>query len=114
MEVQDSRSCKRAAVKLLKQGVGGVILTLGARGALLVNGDGVTRVPAFRVKAVDTTAAGDAFVGAFGVALAAGQSPADAMRFASAAAAISVTRVGAQPSMPTRAEVEAFLVERGA
>jgi ribokinase len=113
IEVQDSHSCKRAAVKLLKQGVGGVILTLGARGALLVNRDGVIRVPAFRVKAVDTTAAGDAFVGAFGVALAASQPPADAMRFASAAAAISVTRVGAQPSMPTRAEVEAFLVERG-
>jgi len=113
IEVRDSRSCKRAAVKLLKQGVGGVILTLGDRGALLVNRDGATRVPAFRVKAVDTTAAGDAFVGAFGVALAESQPPADAMRFALAAAAISVTRVGAQPSMPTRVEVEAFLVEQG-
>jgi ribokinase len=113
IKVRDSRSRKRAAGKLLKQGVGAVILTLGDRGALLVNGDGAIRVPAFRVKAVDTTAAGDAFVGAFGVALAEGQSPVEAMRFASAAAAISVTREGAQPSMPTRAEVEAFLVEQG-
>ena len=113
IEVRDLRSSKRAAKKLLKQGVGGAILTLGARGALLVNRDSATRVPAFRVEAVDTTAAGDAFVGAFGVALAERQSPADAMRFASAAAAISVTRVGAQPSLPTRADVEAFLVEQG-
>lgn len=112
IQVRDARSRKRAADKLLQQGVGTVVLTLGEHGALLVNSDGATHIPAFRVEVVDTTAAGDAFVGALGVALAEGQSPTKAMRFASAAAAISVTRMGAQPSLPTRAEVEVFLAER--
>jgi ribokinase len=68
-------------------------------------------VPAFPVKAVDTTAAGDCFNGAFAVALTRGESPAVAARYAAAAAAISVTRAGAQPSLPTAAEVDAFLAQ---
>ena len=66
-------------------------------------------MPAFRVEAVDTTAAGDVFNGALAVALAEERPLAEALRFAQAAAAISVTRPGAQPSAPTRAEIEAFL-----
>ena len=65
-------------------------------------------MPGFTVKAVDTTAAGDIFNGALAVALAEGQSLADAVRFANAAAAISVTRLGAQPSAPKRKEIERF------
>ena len=71
-----------------------------------------TQTSAFSVKTVDTTAAGDGFVGALAVALGEGLSLPAAARFASAAAAISVTRVGAQPSLPTRAEVEEFLRAR--
>ena len=65
-------------------------------------------IPAYRVKAVDTVAAGDAFVGGFAVALSEGLSIMDAATFGNAAAAIAVTRPGAQPSLPNRAELEAF------
>jgi ribokinase len=68
-------------------------------------------VPAFTVNAIDTTAAGDCFNGAFAVALTRGKPPAEAARYGAAAAAISVTRAGAQPSLPTSAEVEAFLAQ---
>jgi ribokinase len=88
------------------------IVKLGERGAFLALEDGTrASVAAFKVNAVDTTAAGDCFNGAFAVALAKGTSPLAATRFATAASAISVTRPGAQPSMPTLAEVEAFLKE---
>lgn len=107
---------RQAAGHLLGCGPAGVIVTLGSRGALigkLIEGAPVyTQVPAFQVQPVDTTAAGDAFVGALAVALGEGRDLAEATRFASAAAAISVTRVGAQPSLPTRAEVDAFLRAR--
>ena len=95
-------------------GVGSLLVTLGEKGALLVDGDGEQRIPAFPVSAVDTTAAGDAFVGAFAVSLAGGLAPAQAARWACAAAAIAVTRPGAQPSLPRRPEVESFLKERSA
>ena len=86
-----------------------MIITLGARGAF-VAGEGVAKlVPGFKVKAVDTTAAGDIFNGALAVALAEGKPLEDAVRFANAAAAISVTRLGAQPSAPTRREIEKLL-----
>jgi ribokinase len=87
-----------------------VLLKLGDRGCYVALDTGErTLVPAYRVKAVDTTAAGDAFNGAFATALLRGSDPVASVRFASAVAAISVTRHGAQPSMPTQAEVEAFL-----
>lgn len=98
------------AETLLSMGPKNVVVKLGERGAYLALEDGTrAAVPAFQVKAVDTTAAGDCFNGAFAVALAKGAHPIEAARFAAAASAISVTRPGAQPSMPTLAEVEAFL-----
>jgi ribokinase len=98
------------ARSLLETGAAGVVLKMGGRGSYVATRDGEQAVvEAFAVKAVDTTAAGDAFNGAFATALMLGKSAAESGRFASAAAAISVTRKGAQPSMPTRPEVEAML-----
>ena len=99
-----------AAAVFLRRGVGTVIITLGAEGTLVATPSDVRRVPGFRVEAVDSTAAGDAFNGALGVALGRGESLEAAVRYAQAAAALSVTRLGAQPSLPTAAEVEAFLM----
>ena len=98
------------ASKLKKQGLQGVILKLGSRGAYLACADGEAHlIPSFPVHAVDTTAAGDAFNGAFATGLMLGKSPLESAQFASAAAAISVTRAGAQPSMPSMNEVEQLL-----
>jgi ribokinase len=91
------------------QGARGVVAKLGAAGAIAVTAQGESRWPGHTVKAVDTTAAGDAWNGAFAVALAEGRTIDEAGAFAGAAAAISVTRAGAQPSMATRDEVERFL-----
>ncbi|MBI4324654.1 MAG: ribokinase [Chloroflexi bacterium] len=97
------------AGQLHRRGAKKVIVKMGAQGSLLL-GEGQEHFwPALPVTAVDTTAAGDAFNAAFAVALAAGDSELHAGEFATATAACSVTRPGAQPSMPTRAEVEAFL-----
>ena len=85
-----------------------VLVKMGSAGALLVDEAGEQFWAAPRVEVVDTTAAGDCFNGAFAVALAEGRSEAEAGRFATLAASLSVTRPGAQPSMPTRAEVEVF------
>jgi ribokinase len=98
-----------AAGHLLGQGARHVVVKLGARGALLITPERHHHWPAFPAKVVDTTAAGDAWNGAFAVALAEGQDVLTAGRFANAAAALSVTRPGAQPSMPTRSEVDAQL-----
>jgi ribokinase len=94
-----------AGRELIARGARHVIVKLGSRGALLVTGDGNHLVAAPAVRAVDTTAAGDCFNAAFAVALAEGRPAHEAVRFANAAAAIAVTRPGAQPSLPTRAEV---------
>jgi ribokinase len=96
------------AARLIARGSTRVLAKLGARGARLITADGATEWPARHVTPVDTTAAGDAFNGAFAVALAEGADLDRAVRFATTAAAISVTRHGAQPSMPTRAEVDEF------
>jgi ribokinase len=103
-------SPEQAARALLERGARAVVVTLGAAGALLIARAGVcVAAPAFPVVAVDTTAAGDAFVGAFAVALASGLAPDQAVRWGNAAGALAVTRAGAQPSLPTGEEVEAFL-----
>jgi ribokinase len=97
------------ASELLRRGPGSVVLKLGEKGAFYSGPDGSGPHPGFRVAAVDATAAGDTFNGAFAVARSEGRSTGDAIRFANAAAALSVTRLGAQASIPSRAEVEAFL-----
>ncbi len=94
---------------LLARGSARVLAKLGDRGSRLVADDQLAEWPAVAVTAVDTTAAGDTFNGALAVALAEGRGLDEAVRFATAAAAISVTRRGAQPSMPSRADVEALL-----
>jgi ribokinase len=102
-----------AAAALLERGVGGVIVTLGEAGALVAPAHGpMQRVPGFQVEAMDTTGAGDAFVGGLAAALARGEALEVAVRYAHAVAAISVTRVGAQPSLPSGEEVERFLAEQ--
>ena len=109
IRVDGEAAASRAADRLHARGVKTVIITLGARGAY-VSGKGVRMlVPAFKAKAVDTTAAGDVFSGAFAVAVAEGRALLDAVRFGQAAAAISVTRLGAQPSVPARPEIERLL-----
>ena len=82
------------------------------RGALLVGEEQKEFIPAFEVTPVDTTAAGDAFVGGFAVALAEGRSLADAVRWGSAAGALATTKLGAQPSLPARRAVEALIAQR--
>ena len=98
-----------AAGALLDKGIGTVILTLGAQGALLADAKGFNLVPAFKVDPVDTTAAGDAFMGAFGVALAEAKPAAEAVRWGNAAGALAATKLGAQTSLPYREEVETLL-----
>lgn len=99
-----------AAKKMLSNGIQFVIITLGANGAYIADNAGFTDiVPAFKVTPVDTTAAGDTFCGALSVALTEGLTLPDAVRFANAASAIAVTRIGAQPSIPLRTEIDDFL-----
>ncbi|MPM96957.1 Ribokinase [bioreactor metagenome] len=98
--------------KLLALGAKTVILTLGKQGCILKNDQLYLRVPAFSVKAVDTTAAGDTFCGALAAELSKGHNWNECLVFASAAAAICVTRMGAQPSVPTETEVRNFLEKK--
>jgi ribokinase len=110
----DQASALRVVDQLLASGVENVLLKLGSRGCLVAEkGVDPQSVPAFPVKAVDSTAAGDAFNAAFAIGLLRGQSATRSARFACAVAAISVTRPGAQPSMPTAQEVEKFLEQHG-
>lgn len=102
-------SAKLAAAQLIKAGAAKVIITLGAQGALFSDGSRFEHLAAPNVKAVDTTAAGDTFVGGFAAALAHGKSEAEAIRFGQVAAALSVTRAGAQPSIPTLHDVQGFV-----
>jgi ribokinase len=100
----------RCADLLLERGPKNVLIKMGSQGVFLATGDGTREmIPAFAVKAVDSTAAGDAFNAGFAVSLLSGAAPVQAVRYALAVAAISVTRAGAQPSMPTASEVERFL-----
>ncbi|TXE35091.1 ribokinase [Serratia marcescens] len=113
--VDNDDDAARAAQALHDKGIATVIITLGSRGVWLSengNGNG-KRVPGFKVQAVDTIAAGDTFNGALVTALLEGKVMADAVRFAHAAAAIAVTRPGAQPSVPWREEIDAFLQQQG-
>ena len=107
--VVDPASAERAARWLVGRGVGLAVVKLGAQGAYYATSAGGDHVPPFQVDAVDSVAAGDAFNGALAVALAEGQDIPHAVRTASAAGALAVTKSGAQDSMPTREEVEAML-----
>jgi ribokinase len=109
MSVGNRAEAEAAATALRKSGVGIVILTLGERGALLARTGEFELFPAFKVTPVDTTAAGDAFMGGLAVALAEGQSLAEAVRWGNAAGALATTQLGAQPSLPTRQALEALL-----
>ena len=101
-------SAQEAATRLLDLGVKTVVLKLGSDGAMLVTRDGAEHFPACKIEAVDPTAAGDAFTAALTVQLAAGAPIEEAIRYANFAGALAVTKLGAQPSLPTCAEVEEF------
>lgn len=106
---REESGAREAAGRLRARGAAKVVITLGERGAYASSPEFEGLVPAFKVDPVDTTAAGDVFNGALAVALAEKEPMKEALRFASAAAALSVTRPGAQPSAPARAEIGAFL-----
>jgi ribokinase len=108
VEVVDEDSARQAAEQLLDYGVKAVIVTMGAQGFLLADDSTAEFISAVKVEAVDTTAAGDAFAGSLAVGLAQGQPLRQAAVWAGRVAALSTTRRGAQPSMPTRQDVEAF------
>ncbi len=108
-KISDRASAQKAATKLLDLGVRTVVVKMGSDGAMLVTGEGAKHFPASRVDAVDPTAAGDAFTAALTVQLAAGAPIEDAIRYANLAGALAVTKLGAQPSLPTRTQVEEFV-----
>ncbi|WP_079910903.1 ribokinase [Paenibacillus sp. 32352] len=110
IHVEQPDSYKQAVEALLAQGAQSVLLTLGEKGCIFADRQGKeVKQSAFRVKAVDTTAAGDTFIGSFMAAYLSGQALEDSLQFASAASAIAVSRAGAQASIPSREEIEAFL-----
>ncbi len=109
LQVETDDEVQAAAQVMLAMGPELMIITLGARGSFIAARGYQQFVHAFNVKAVDTTAAGDVYCGSLAVALTEGKSPAEAVRFAAAASAISVTRLGAQPSAPSRIEIDEFL-----
>ena len=109
IEVKDMESAREAAKAILNRGPQSVIITLGGDGSLVYDGQEFTFIEATKVEAVDTTAAGDTFNGVLATMVAEGRNLIDAAREASLAAAISVTRMGAQPAAPTRSEVAAMV-----
>jgi ribokinase len=113
LSVATLSDAKRVGDALLAKGARNALITLGERGALLHNSKSSVEIPAFQAgPVVETTGAGDAFVGGFAAAIARGTDPVEAARFGCAVAGISVTRPGTAPSMPRLAEVEALLAKR--
>ncbi len=127
VEVKDIPSTEKAAKVLLNRGAKNVIVTLGGKGALVVSGKQVIQVDTYRVNVVDTTAAGDAFIGGFASAILESSLESDsslsaqqqavalqkAVRYGCACGALATTKFGAQPSLPTREETERFISLRG-
>lgn len=113
--VHDLASAEEAARAFLAAGCGSVVVTLGSRGALWAPGrdEAAVFLPPFPVRQVDATAAGDAFCGTLAAALANGMATREALRRASAAGALAATKLGAEPSLPTRVEVDALLARQG-
>jgi ribokinase len=113
LPVRTNEEAAACAAALLAKGFGRVVLTLGARGALLADSTGCVHIAPFPVAAVDTTGAGDAFIGSLAVFLAEGVAEKDAVARASLYAALSTTRVGTQKSFPPRTDFEAEWARRG-
>ena len=111
--VNDLPSAEHAAEVLLDRGAKNVIVTLGSKGALFASNNQVTQVNAYKVAAVDTTAAGDAFIGGFASALLRGTKIEEAVKYANACGALATTKFGAQPSLPTKEETERFMSLQG-
>jgi ribokinase len=108
-KVQNQEDAKKAAQTLMAHGVKTVLLTMGADGTMIATAEATQLIRSHKVKAVDSTAAGDVFTGSLSVALAEGRELTEAVKFANAAAALSVTKLGAQPSAPTKKEIEEFI-----
>ncbi|WP_165785393.1 ribokinase [Raoultella sp. T31] len=113
IRVENDDDAAKAARSLHEKGIGIVMITLGSRGVWVSREGQGRRIPGFKVQAIDTIAAGDTFNGAFVTALLEGTALDEAIRFAHAAAAIAVTRKGAQPSVPWREEIDEFLRQQG-
>jgi len=113
LPVRSVDDAKRCAEKLMAGGIGRVIITLGAKGSLLASSEGCEHVPAFEVKSVDSTGAGDAFIGSFAVFLGEGMNEREAVRRANLYAGLSTTRVGTQKSFYDRARWEQEWAWRG-
>lgn len=111
IDVKDEASAQCAAEVIRKKGVKTVIITMGSKGSLLVSENIVKKIPTKKIKAIDTTAAGDAFNGALAYSLAQGRALEKAVYFANHVGALSATKMGAQPSLPTVREVERFMKE---
>jgi len=109
--IRSQEDAERAAIDLARRGACAVVITLGKHGALAIDGASLSLLPAFDVPVVDTTAAGDAFVAGLAVALVEGRALADAVRWGNAAGALACTRMGAQPSLPSRVELLSLLGE---
>ena len=109
LHVVDIDTAAEAAKELFNRGTKHVIVTMGPQGAVMYDTNGLLRVPTRQVKAVDVTAAGDSFIGALAVALSTEQDLPDAVDFACSAATLSVTKLGAQPSIPTREEIDRYM-----
>ena len=114
VKVTDEASAREAAARFHQMGIADVMITLGSQGVYCSNAQQQQLIPGFRVKAVDTTAAGDTFNGALLAAELAGADFHGAVRFAHGAAALSVTRFGAQSYIPSKQEVDTFLLEQTA
>jgi ribokinase len=109
LKVETDEEIIAASKALLELGCRIAVITLGARGSFIASSENRQFIPAFKVEPVDTTAAGDVYCGSLAVALVEGKSLVEAVRFASAASAISVTRMGAQPSAPNRNDIDSLL-----
>jgi ribokinase len=108
---RDDRDLRKMAERLLKLGAKNVVITLGPKGLYFKNRSDELRMNAYRVKAIDSTAAGDAFLGALATALAEKKPTQEALKFANAAGALTTTKLGAQPSLPSRNDLRAFLAK---
>ncbi|MCD6487946.1 MAG: ribokinase [Desulfurococcales archaeon] len=109
INIESREDAVKAGKLLIDKGVDYVIITLGAEGSMVISKDFVRHIPAYKVEVVDTTGAGDAFNAALAVSLAEGKDIVEACRIANAAAALQITKLGAQSGLPTREELEEFL-----